>query len=243
MKKIPIFTLIIPLIVFSFINLYSQEKPPSIEVYGTAIIKVIPDKMHWSINVQVDMDDVKEAKIQNDKSVTKVLTILEEEGIPSKEIQTGGIKIEKRYRTYSNEEKKYSVINDIWFTVTNIELYDLLTEKLIDIDNVYINNIILKSTKEIETREQARTDALNAARNKAEKMASALGMSIGEPLLIQESSGYYYSGLSNVISDYGTRGITDVESTFSEGTINIEARVMVVFRLVSKHWFEKECYL
>lgn len=235
MKKILIPTLIIPLIIFSFTNLYSQEKPPSIEIYGTAIIKVVPDKMNWNINVQVEMDDVKEAKIQNDKSVSKVLNILEDVGIPSKEIQTGGIKIEKRYRTYSNEEKKYSVTNNIWFTVSNIEKYDLLTEKLIDIDNVYINNIILESTKEIETREQARIDALNAAKDKAEKMANVLGMSIGEPLLIQEVSGYYYSGFSNVISDIGTRGITDVESTFSEGTINVEAKVMVVFRLLSNH--------
>ena len=98
MKKILIPILIIPLIIFSYTNLYSQEKPPSIEVYGTAIIKVVPDKMNWNINVQVEMDDVKEAKIQNDKSVSKVLNILEKEGIPSKEIQTGGIKIEKRYR-------------------------------------------------------------------------------------------------------------------------------------------------
>jgi uncharacterized protein YggE len=234
MKKILIPTLIIPLIIFSFTNLYSQEKPPSIEVYGTAIIKVVPDKMNWNINVQVEMDDVKEAKIQNDKSVSKVLNILEDEDIPSKEIQTGGIKIEKRYRPYSYEEKKYSVTNNIWFTVSNIEKYDLLTEKLIDIDNVYINNIILESTKEIETREQARIDALNAAKIKAEKMASALGMSIGKPLLIQEVSGYYYSSFSNAISDIGTRGITDVESTFSAGTINVEARVMVTFKLLSK---------
>ncbi|MFC2093225.1 SIMPL domain-containing protein [Bacteroidota bacterium] len=145
------------------------------------------------------------------------------------------LKIEKRYSPYSYEEKKYSVTNNIWFTVSNIEKYDLLTEKLIDIDNVYINNIILESTKEIETREQARIDALNAAKIKAEKMASALGMSIGEPLLIQKVSGYYYSSFSNAISDIGTRGITDVESTFSAGTINVEARVIVTFKLLSKY--------
>ena len=66
-------------------------------------------------------------------------------------------------------------------------------------------------------------------------MASALGMSIDEPLLIQEVSGYYYSSFSNAISDIGTRGITDVESTFSAGTINVEARVIVTFKLLSKY--------
>ena len=235
MKKILIATLIIPLIIFSFTNLYSQEKPPSIEVYGTAIIKVVPDKMNWFIQVQVDMDDVKEAKYQNDKSVTKVLNLLEEEGIPSDEIRTSGIKIEKRYRTYTSEEKIYSVTNSIWFTVSNIEKYDLLTEKLIDIENVYINNIILESTKEIETREQARTDALNAAKNKAEKMADALGMSIGEPLLIQEQpSTYYYPSPFNVSTTLSNYSDYNSGSTFSEGTINVEARVIVTFKLISE---------
>jgi len=191
--------------------------------------------MSWSVNVQVDMDDVNKAKYQHDKSVSKVLNVLEDEGIPSKDIQTSGVRINKRLYPYGNE-KKYGVTNNIWFTVSDIEKYDRLSEKLTEIDDVYINNINLESTKAIETREQARTDALNAAKDKAEKMAETLGMSIGEPLLIQEQPmSYYFPSPSNVISNVGTRGITDVESTFSEGTINISARVMVTFKLVSKY--------
>jgi len=236
MKKILTPTLIILLIFLSFNNLYSQEKPPSIEVYGTAIIKVVPDRMNWYIQVQVDMDDVKEAKYQNDISVSKVLDLLVEEGISKKDIQTSGIKIDKRTGIYTYEEKKYSVINDIWFTISEIEKYDLLTEKLIDIKHVFIKEIYLESTKQIETRERARIDALNAAKDKAEKMANVLGMYIGEPLLIQEQPwSYYNTGIYNVYSKYSGIVPLENESTFSEGIINIEAKVMVVFRLLSSH--------
>jgi uncharacterized protein YggE len=247
MKNIPLVILFISIHLISFvkvnaqveplslIELQEQCKPPVIEVFGTAIIKVVPDKMSWSVNVQVDMDDVKEAKYQHDKSVSEVLNVLEEEGIPSKDIQTNGVRIHKRLNPYSNE-KKYGVTNNIWFTVSDIEKYDRLSEKLTEIDDVYINNITLESTKAIETREQARTDALIAAKDKAEKMAETLGISIGEPLLIQEQpTSYYYPSFSNVMTP--TSGQLDYQtgSTFSEGTINIEAKVMVTFKLVSKY--------
>ena len=247
MKKIPLAAICIFILSTSFIKvnaqveplslieLQGQCKPPAIEVFGTAIIKVVPDKMNWSVNVQVDMDDVKDAKYQHDKSVSKVLNILEEEGIPSKDIQTSGVRINKRLNPYGNE-KKYGVSNNIWFTVSDIEKYDRLSEKLTDIDDVYINNITLESTKAIETREQARTDALIAAKDKAEKMAETLGMSIGEPLLIQEqTSSYYYPVLGNVMTP--TSGQLDYQTggTFSEGTISITAKVMVTFKLVSKY--------
>lgn len=247
MRKIPLVTLFILIFLasllkvnaqvepFSLIELKEQTKPPVIEVFGTAIIKVVPDKMNWTVNVQVDMDDVKEAKYQHDKSISKVLNILEEEGIPSKDIQTSGVRINKRLNPYGNE-KKFGVTNNIWFTIYDIDKYDRLTEKLTEIDDVYINSINLESTKAIETREQARTDALIAAKDKAEKMAETLGMSIGEPLLIQEQSvSYYFPVLSNVMTPTSGQFDYQTEGTFSEGTINITAKVMVTFKLVSKY--------
>ena len=235
MKKIPLVILFISILLISFVKVNAQDKLPSIEVFGTAIIKVVPDKMSWSVNVQVDMDDVKEAKYQHDKSVSEVLNVLEDEGIPSKDIQTSGVRINKRIYPYGNE-KKYGVTNNIWFTISNIEKYDLLTEKLTEIDDVYIYNITLESNKVIETREQARTDALNAAKNKAEKMAETLDMSIGEPLLIQEQPmSYFYPSPFNVVTPTSKHVDYESGSTFSKGTINIEAKVMVTFKLVSKY--------
>jgi len=235
MKKIPLVILFISILFTTFVKVNAQDKLPSIEVFGTAIIKVVPDKMSWSVNVQVDMTDVNEAKYQHDKSVSKVLNVLEDEGIPSKDIQTSGVRINKRLNPYGNE-KKYGVTNNIWFTVSDIEKYDRLSEKLTEIDDVYINNITLESTKAIETREQARNDALIAAKDKAEKMVETLGMSIGEPILIQEQPTSYYSpNFSNVMSQTSSQLDYQTGSTFSEGTINITARVMVTFKIVSKY--------
>lgn len=210
-------------------------KPPVIEVQGTATIKVVPDIMKWSISLRVDSDDVIEAKNDNDRSVSKVLDLLKGKGVDPKDIQTGGVKITKNYDYYNKTAKKFNVSNDIWFTSNEISRYDEFTSELIVINNLYINSTQLEYSKAIETRVQARSDALLAAWKKAEDMAGVLGQAVGKPVLIQEEPAYYYGySMSNVISNepgYSTYGTS---TTFSEGTINVEAKVKVVFELLNK---------
>ena len=225
------------LIIAAFANgLHAQEippKPPVIEVQGTATIKVIPDVMKWSLSVRIDSDDVIEAKNDNDRSVTKVLDLLKEKGVDPKDIQTGGVKITKNYDYYNKTVKKFNVSNDIWFTSNDISRYDEFTSALIVIDNLYINSTQLEYSRAIETRVQARTDALLAAKKKAEEMADVLGQTIGKPLFISEGSANYYPNPFNSVT-YEPGSTYSTTSTFSEGTINVVASVKVVFELINK---------
>jgi uncharacterized protein YggE len=219
----------------SFTKLISQElpKPPIIEVSGNAAIKVVPDIMKWFLSIKVDSDDPIQAKKDNDKSVAQVIQILKEKGIEPKDMQTGGIKIVKNYDFYGTKVKTYSVSNDIWFTLNNISGYDDFTSELIQIDNLYINSTVLEYSKAAEIRIQARTDALLAAKKKAEEMAEVLGLTIGKPLFISEGSANYYPNPFNA-ETYVPGSTYSTTSTFSEGVINVEATVKVVFELTNK---------
>jgi hypothetical protein len=231
-------TLIISICILLYaIVLHAQDKPPvpTIEVFGSANIKVVPDLMKWDMNVQVENDDLGLAKEENDKSVSKVLTFLKEEGIENKDIQTQGIRVSKNNNIYNSNAKKFTASDEIWFTLKDINRYDKITTGLLKIDNVFISNTFLEYSKAIEIKVQARTDALNAAKKKAENMASVLGQSIGRPLLIQEEPNTYYPNPFNASTEnLGTRSFTETNSTFSEGTINIEAKVKVVFELINQ---------
>jgi hypothetical protein len=232
-----IFSCILILVLGGFFpGLISQElppKPPVIEVSGNAAIKVVPDIMKWSLSIKVDSDDPIQAKKDNDRSVAQVLQILKEKGIEPKDIQTDGIKITKNYDYYGTKVKKYSVSNDIWFTLNNISGYDDFTSELIQIDNLYINSTALEYSKAAEIRIQARTDALLAAKKKAEEMAGVLNLTIGKPLFISEGSANYYPNPFNT-ETYAPGSTYSTTSTFREGVINIEATVKVVFELVNK---------
>jgi len=67
-------------------------------------------------------------------------------------------------------------------------------------------------------------------------MAETLGMSIGVPLLIQElPMSYYYPNPFNAVTLTNTNMDYEPSTTFSKGTINVTAKVMVTFKLISKY--------
>jgi uncharacterized protein YggE len=234
-------TIMLCLIVFCslFVSaVYSQDnpapKPPVVSVTGTANVKVVPDLMKWSLTVKVDADNVVLAKNEVDKSVTTILQILKDKSIEQKDIQTSGIRIIRNYDLYQKNTKEFSASNEIWFLLNDISKYEEFASALIFVDNTYINNTQLDYSKAIETRQQARTDALLAAKLKAEQMAEVLGQTIGKPVYISESSASYYPNPFNVSTFAPTYQNYGTSSTFSEGTISIDSRVEVVFELLNK---------
>jgi hypothetical protein len=233
MKTLKVF-IVLSLFFISFNFTYSQEKQSSIEVSGTASISVTPDIMKWTIDIQNDNDNVQEAKTKNDKTISKVLDIIKSYGIEEKDIKTSGLRMTKKQYRYG-DEKKFSVSNTVWFTLENIAKYDLLTNDLIKIEDVFITSTILEYSKAIETREQARTNALTVAKDKAVKMAAALGMAVGKPILIQEEPMNNYWDYLNQFSQNNVQNISyDLPSSsqhFSEGIMKIECKVKVSFEL------------
>jgi len=228
-------------IVFLFLSLnsaVSQEipppgRPPAIEVTGTASISVTPDIMKWTVDIQNDNDNIQEAKTKNDNTLTKVLNVIKSYGIEDKDIKTSGIRMTKRTYIYG-QEKKFNVSNTVWFTLDNLSKYDLLTNDLIKIEDVFVTYTNLEYSKAIETRIQARANALKVAKEKAQQMAETLGMTVGKPLLIQEEPIYDYWGMQNYtqnnVQNYSLSGSSSSQH-FSEGIMKIECKVKVVFEM------------
>jgi|GEM_PF-2454432 len=233
----------IKLILLSFLLLipslaFSQDKPPVIEVTGNAQIKIEADMMEMYISVRVNMDDLQDAKNKNDEATREVLNVLKELNIEDKDIITSSIRMSRNYidNNNYNKEKKYNVSNEITVKTPNISAYEDITTKLIRIDNVFVNNIILSSTKTIETRAKAREDALLAAKKKAEDMAAIYNMALGKPILIQEIPGSYYPNPFNNVSTENTNENTldRVESIFKAGLVSVNSSVKVIFILLDK---------
>ncbi|MGA2669371.1 MAG: SIMPL domain-containing protein [Ignavibacteria bacterium] len=222
------------LLLLSVMTVRSQDKPPVIEVSGSAVIKVEPDIMNWTLSVVVEMDDVHDAKKSYDRSLEAVLSVLKENGVLSDKIQTSGIRISKNTSTYNSQQKKFTVSGSVWFNTSDILLYDKISEQLVAIDNIFINDINLEYSKAADVRVNARTDALNAAKKKAQEMADVFGQTIGKPLQIQEDTYTNYPNPFNVSSDLGTGDYQNQSSLFSKGTINVTAKVKVIFELLSK---------
>ncbi len=231
----------------------AQEGPlyddrPKITVSGEAVVNVVPDKIAITFGIETSDGDILVSKQRNVNILQKAVEAMREAGIPDKNIQTDHLSIAPRYKDDYRRENflGYFVRNSFVVTLSKPEQVETLVTKALQAGVNYIHGVDFQTTEYKKYREQAREMALLAAREKAVKMAAALGQSVGEPLQIQENpwGGYWRynsswsnwgwgrdSGMSqNVMQDI-PGGASEISDTIALGKIAIRANVTVTFEL------------
>ena len=214
---------------------------PHITVYGTAMTEVVPDEMIWSVEVKNKSMGLEAAATEHGKTVQAVLSLLKESKVDEKTIQTSQMEFgeNQEYTSSSWVKSGYFAKTEISFKVTNLDLYKKLWVGLAKISGVSVQSVAYDHSKRIDYRNETRQKALKAAQEKASAMAKVLGSEIGEPLLVEEdlsvSEGWQGNYANNTINNLRTvdNGNTREVTQLSLGTIPIQARVKVSFRLLA----------
>ena len=249
-------TITIFLIVVASISIQAQQgqlfdERPKITVNGEAVVKVQPDEIIITFGIETWDKNIMIAKEENNKIMKKAVAVIKESGIQDKDIQTDYLSIEPRYG--DNYEKRnfigYFVRNTLVVTLSETDKVEDLVTGVLQSGVNYIHNINFQTTEFKKYREQARELALNAAKEKAEKMAGTLGQRIGDPVQINEGYGgsnwWYYSSWNGW--GYGSRsnymsqnvmqnienGSGEISETVALGKISIKANVAVTFELTN----------
>jgi uncharacterized protein YggE len=90
----------------------------------------------------------------------------------------------------------------------------------------------LQTTELKKHREEARQQAIQAAKDKAVQLAKVLDATVGKPKEIVETSNNYYFASGGVNgSSGGAPGPVEATPTFVAGKIQIDAAVRVTFEL------------
>jgi uncharacterized protein YggE len=251
MKSILLTTFLIALAMCSIKAQQTQmfDDRPKITVNGEAVVKVQPDQIIITFGIETWDKNIMTAKKENNEIMKKAVAVIKDSGIPDKNIQTDYLSIEPRYD--DNYDKKnfigYFVRNTFVVTLAEPGKVEDLVTGVLESGVNYIHNIKFQTTEFKKYREQARELALNAAKEKAEKMAGALGQLVGDPIQISEGYGgsnwWYYSSWNGW--GYGSRsnymsqnvmqnidgGTGEISETIALGKISIKANVNVVFEL------------
>lgn len=210
----------------------SSCHPRTIFVTGTAEIKVAPDEVALTLALDSRDEDLTVAKADNDERMKKLLNVAHAAGVESKNIQTSALTMGPEY----SDERipkflDFQVSQIVTITLTDLSKYeDLMTNSLkAGVNRVEgINFIVADPTK---YREQARLQALQAARDKAKAMAAELGQTIGKPWEItEESEVESLDTTSNVNMRYMAKLPQD-QSTVAGGQVTIRILVRVSFQL------------
>lgn len=216
-----------------------------ITVTGEAEVNVVPDEVILTLGVETSNRQLRLAKNANDEIVKKVFAAAQGRGVAAKDIQTDYISIEPRYRD-SYEQRDFVgffVRKTVVITLRDVAKFEDLLSDVLDAGVNYVHGIQFRTTELRKHRDQARSLALQAAREKAVAMAKELGQTVGQPAAITEEQNNWWSGYGawwggsyagamtqNVIQNAGNAPVF-AEGALAPGQIRVTARVTVSFEL------------
>ncbi len=181
------------------------EARNNITVSGTGKIYTKPNLALISFSVITEKESIGKAMEENTEKMNNIISEIKEEGIEEKDLKTTGYNIYPRYEWYEKTEEKPQGER----VLVGYEVYQTLEVKIRDLGK--IGNIIQKATEkgankvsnlqftvenEDEIKKQAREEAIKKAKDKAEEIASQLGVNLVKIINFEEGqivSPRYYS--------------------------------------------------
>jgi uncharacterized protein len=229
--------------------LQASQTDPAVEqrrisVTGSSQVLVIPDEVVLTLGVETADKQLANAQKANDEIVKRVFEVASEMQIDSKYVQTDYISIEPRYQDSYTDKNfiGYFVRKNIVITLKDLTKFEELYTRVLEAGVNYIHGVDFQTSELRKYRDQARALAIQAAQQKAVALAGELSQEVGDPLLIQENSDYWWSGYSswwgssgtgmyqNVVQNSGQAPV-DTEGTLAPGQIAVTAHVTVEFAL------------
>jgi len=158
---------------------------------GTATIKVVPDEMHWTIQISIDDSTLAKAKTRHDGSLDDALKFIKSFGGAMKDLQTGGISIQKN--TYASSDSPaaknpFNCSTQFTFTLTDLDKYGPICDGLAKLDGVQVQSVDYAYSKEESVQRDALKKALLNAHDKASDLAVTASCYIDKPLEILEGT-------------------------------------------------------
>jgi len=189
-------------LVFSLVFLPLQpaiasENPVSvISLNGTGSVSVAPDMAILSFGVVEEAKTAREALDKNNRAMSAILEAMKQEGIEDKDLQTSGFNIQPRYfypKRKANGEQPapeitgYRVSNTLTIRVREIDKAGSILDLSVTLGMNSGGNVQFTNSDTSAVLKEARIKAVRDAMEKANTLAQAAGVSLGNILNITET--------------------------------------------------------
>lgn len=219
----------------------------TVQVSGTAVVNVLPDRALLQLGVQSNGRTPKEVQARNAGTISSVIKALQSIGIESRDISTNHYVIEPLYEDYDSLHiKGYRIYNVIAITMRDVDKTSDAIATSFQAGANQVVNVEFYTSELRKYRDQAREMAMKAASEKADALALAAGAQTECVLNISENSWSYFNGwnwwsggnnqnlwtqnaVQNVAPTGG--GSSSDESPVSTGMISIRAEVSATFAI------------
>ncbi|MEM1027899.1 MAG: SIMPL domain-containing protein [Planctomycetota bacterium] len=211
-----------------------EHRPPHIEVTGTAVTKVMPDYIQWSLSLEAINMDPAEAKLEVDRTVANLLQVRDELDIAVEDFETGAASVfrETRYnrRTESEDFLGYKIVRQITIRQRDLDQFDAFLTAFAREGQTF--SMSIRSSEQEKIMRETRIEAVKAAKAKAQELAEVLDVQLGMPLRIDASATRPRpTEISNrIMIESGNAVGTNV--SFTPGAIEIRVQVQATFELL-----------
>ncbi len=167
----------------------------NIQVSGTAVVNVIPDRVLIQLGVQSNGRTPREVQSQNAAAISRVIKVIKALGVEARDISTDRYIIQPLYEDWDSLRiKGYRIFNVISITLRDVDKTSTAIAAAFDAGANQVVNVEFYTSELRKYRDQAREMAITAAREKASALAESGGAQIGCVLNITENSWSYFNG-------------------------------------------------
>ena len=155
----------------------AQPSPPLVSTTGSAEIHVKPDRADLSFTVEIRSANLAAARKQQAAITAKVLAALRAEGVAEQELQTSQVIITPNWSSDRNSMsetatlKFYSVSQEISCTLRDVDKVPDVTASAIAAGATSVSPAVFRISELRKYRDQARAQAIRAAKEKAGALA------------------------------------------------------------------------
>ena len=227
--KMKLFVLAISLL--TAISLHAQTNERYIEVTGTSEIEIVPDKIHYLIEIREYFEEEFDGKSKPEEYRTKVpLSEIEQglrEALDNAGIPNSAIRTQEIGDYWRQQGQDFLVSKKFDITLTDFNQINEIV-KCIDTKGIHTMRIGELENKDILAyHQEGKIEALKAAQRKATYLVEALGKRLGDVIRIveEESNNAFLFAQSNVLS-------SDAASFDNFRTIKKNYSILVRFEII-----------
>jgi len=206
--------------------------PRTVTVVGEGKVSIEPDTARATIGVEVLRPSVQEASAENSGVISNVLAALQAQGIAEEDIQTSGFTIfAERYGpegTLPEDQVNYRVSNNVNVVIRDLDSVGTVLDAAVEAgaNNIYGIEFSLEDQSTAES--EARAQAVEDARTKAEELAGLTGVVVGSVVSVSEvvggNGGFYSSSFAEQASVSGGAPI-------APGQLELVLQLQVVYEM------------
>lgn len=201
----------------------AEEPTAGITVTGIGTVNAVPDEATFSLGVQSEGSTAREALAANSERMRRVIAALKAAGVAKEDIQTQDVSISPSYED-EGRVSGYTARNSVSARIRDLAKAGAVLDAATNAGANEIYGPMLDRSDREELQAKALRSAVEDARSKAEALADAAGVSLGDVTAIREG---FAGGPEPYFAT--TLAKTDASAPIEPGKQDIQATVTVTF--------------